>query len=579
MAEPELWVDPAFPPDHTSIGCAKDSKLMTPPYWSPIQAVFPDKPLLGEIDPNDLQQGGIGDCWLISAFQTLAEYPDAVKQLFKTQEHPPDGKYVLRLYSMEEEEWKDVEVDCRIPCRDGKAAYVKPGGNGVWMCLLEKACAKLLGSYMKLNANIHAVGWTMLCGPGDFNEIDKRNPERIWKETSYKPKELRIEGIVEDPLKSMFKSRVKIFAETSDNKDKTPVEKEKLFSQILEWDRKNFVMGCMSWPEGLTDPDAAATSEILHPNGLVSCHGFGVLAAYEGHGFKLLQLRNPWGNHTEWKGAWCDDSEEWQKNPEVAKEVNFKPRSDGIFWMSFDDWEQNFDGFQVFKVEQPGKRAALMIQPVENVRQEKERQLKEERAKVIQEEMYSNGGWYVGKGMDFVKMKELEEVRIWESEVLYQEVVKMCMASWKCDEIQAKLNIDNPRHNLPQDVRSYLRARWQQKIAEEKAEAEAAEAEPEPAAEPAAAPAAAPAAWAAWPPPEKGTPVFMGVKKARKLDEKNVMYEGMILSMEDFKKYLASEIIEAATEPTEPEGEVVVNSVRGKLSLREKPEASKAAEA
>lgn len=46
----------------------------------------------------------------------------------------------------------------------------------------------------------------------------------------------------------------------------------------------------------------------------------------------------------------------------------------------------------------------------------------------------------------------------------------------------------------------------------------------------------------------------MGVKKARKLDEKNVMYEGMILSMEDFKKYLADEIIEAATEPTRRRG-------------------------
>ena len=28
-------------------------------------------------------------------------------------------------------------------------------------------------------------------------------------------------------------------------------------------------------------------------------------------GTKLMQLRNPWGDETEWKGAWGDSSKEW----------------------------------------------------------------------------------------------------------------------------------------------------------------------------------------------------------------------------------------------------------------------------
>lgn len=279
-------------------------------------------------------------------------------------------------------------------------------------------------------------------------------------------------------------------------------------------------------------------------SGIVAFHAFGVLAAYEGHGVQLLQLRNPWGNYKEWTGAWCDDSEEWTSHPDVAKDVKFKPRADGIFWMSFEDWEQNFNGFHVLKLEQKGPRASLLAEPCENVREEKERQKKEEEINEVAAEMYSNGGWYVGKGMDFMGSRELEEVRLWESKALYEEVVKMCCASWKCSEIRAKDAIDNPRHHLPFEVRTYLKARWMQKTEEEKAEA-------------------------ALP---KKTPAFMGVKGAKQEGE-CVRYDGMVLPLTIFKQYVEDGLIKVTEPKPEAEtGEAVVNSVRGKLSLREKSE-------
>ncbi len=281
-------------------------------------------------------------------------------------------------------------------------------------------------------------------------------------------------------------------------------------------------------------------------SGIVAFHAFGVLAAYEGHGVQLLQLRNPWGNYKEWTGAWCDDSEEWTNHPDVAKDVKFKPRADGIFWMSFEDWEQNFNGFHVLKLEQKGPRAALLAQPCENVREEKERQKKEEEINELASEMYSNGGWYVGKGMDFMGSRELEEVRIWESKALYEEVVKMCCVSWECSEIRARDSIDNPRHRLPLEVRTFLKARWMQKTEEEKAEA-------------------------ALGPTKNETPAFMGVKGAKQEGE-CVRYDGMVLPLTIFKQYVEDGLFKV-TEPKPGEtGEAVVNSVRGKLSLREKSE-------
>ena len=35
----------------------------------------------------------------------------------------------------------------------------------------------------------------------------------------------------------------------------------------------------------------------------------------------LLRLRNPWGKR-EWVGPWSDNSDTWQKYPDVAKQLN-----------------------------------------------------------------------------------------------------------------------------------------------------------------------------------------------------------------------------------------------------------------
>ena len=36
---------------------------------------------------------------------------------------------------------------------------------------------------------------------------------------------------------------------------------------------------------------------------------------------QLMRLRNPWGNATEWKGAWSDSSSEWRKVPEEERKA------------------------------------------------------------------------------------------------------------------------------------------------------------------------------------------------------------------------------------------------------------------
>ena len=48
-----------------------------------------------EIDPDDINQGELRDCYFLSVLSSLAEFPDNVKALIDTQEINAAGIYLL----------------------------------------------------------------------------------------------------------------------------------------------------------------------------------------------------------------------------------------------------------------------------------------------------------------------------------------------------------------------------------------------------------------------------------------------------------------------------------------------------
>lgn len=71
-------------------------------------------------------------------------------------------------------------------------------------------------------------------------------------------------------------------------------------------------MGCSS-PSG-SDRNTSSL-------GIVQGHAYSILDVTIIDGTKLLQIRNPWGDETEWKGAWGDNSKEWtEKRKKIAYE-------------------------------------------------------------------------------------------------------------------------------------------------------------------------------------------------------------------------------------------------------------------
>jgi len=125
-----------------------------------------DTPLLktiGDIDPSDIHQGQVGDCWLLSAISAAAEFDGAIKKLYRKtprlDERPlaEPNHYTITLWDLATWTEKDYVIDERLaadPTRDDNALLsCKLSEDGeLWACYLEKAIA------------IHCGGWDAITG-------------------------------------------------------------------------------------------------------------------------------------------------------------------------------------------------------------------------------------------------------------------------------------------------------------------------------------------------------------------------------------------------------------------------------
>jgi calpain, invertebrate len=198
-------------------------------------------------------------------------------------------------------QWIDVVVDDRLPTYRGELKFLhSTEKNEFWSALLEKAYAKLHGSYEALkggNTSEALVDFT--CGVTEIYEL-KHSPVN-------------------------------------------------LFSILEKGFERNSMMGCS------IEPDPRVT-EAETPQGLIRGHAYSITRASmvdivtpKSTGkIPLLCLRNPWGNEAEWNGPWSDKSPEWRFIPDHAKrQVGLKFDLDGEFWMSFSDFLRFFDRLEI----------------------------------------------------------------------------------------------------------------------------------------------------------------------------------------------------------------------------------------
>ncbi|XP_036364432.1 calpain-15 isoform X2 [Octopus sinensis] len=244
--------------------------------------------------PDDIVQGKVGDCWLMSALAVIAERRELIENLIPSK-YSKYGVYHVRLYR--DGQWKMVIVDDLLPCdRNGKLVFSKADRNQLWVPLIEKAMAKLCGCYEALAG-----------------------------------------GTCHEALQSLTGAPcLKIDLES---------DEDEAWAYLLSSWESRFLIAC-ACGDKVNSNDTDLDYESL---GLAKNHAYSVLDVQEVEGNRLLQIRNPWKCFS-WNGKWSNDSPLWDTiNP--ATKCNLLTRcGDGKFWMCFKDVRRNFNNMEVCKV-------------------------------------------------------------------------------------------------------------------------------------------------------------------------------------------------------------------------------------
>ncbi|TGZ62116.1 hypothetical protein CRM22_007626 [Opisthorchis felineus] len=299
LQQGRLFEDPEFPPLDSSL-------YYSQPPPRPVQWLRPHEIcqnpefITGGASRFDVRQGQLGDCWLLAAIACLSMHKELFEQVVPGDQTFGSGYCGLfRFHFWRFGEWKEVVVDDRLPTYGKSLIYIhSTEKNEFWSALMEKAYAKLCGSYEALK------GGTTSEALEDFTG-----------------------GIAE-----MFELR-----------SKCPPD---LFKIMLKSQERCSLMACSIQ----ADPNRY---EARLANGLIMGHAYSVTSVkmidtHTARQVTLVRVRNPWGDEAEWKGAWSDKSPEWNQIPaETRQLVGLTFEDDGEFWMSYTDFISNFEKLEI----------------------------------------------------------------------------------------------------------------------------------------------------------------------------------------------------------------------------------------
>jgi hypothetical protein len=327
--------------------------------------------LFKNIEPDDLRQGALGNVWLVAAIAAVAEMPEKLKRLFTQKTLAPDGRYDVQLFHPVTEEWVTVSVDDRLAVNlKGEVEFMQLTSDvELWPCILEKAMAKLFGSYRALDATVDdrgfpglshtvspALALEMLTGSTGTNLLMIVYEDDAW----------HCYSSLGDPI------------EWPDDLSSGPRDTVGLVNLLEQLDKQECIMiaddhakngtyfdrACKNRDEGLPE----TFGFINNATGLIDCHAYSLIEVRQDiEGLDecdLVKMRNPWAN-TEWKGDWGDTSKKWAEYPKVKERVGFKAGNDGVFWMSTQDFVKEFQAIHICLSD---KAQAVMLQKQKEIK-------------------------------------------------------------------------------------------------------------------------------------------------------------------------------------------------------------------
>ncbi|RXN11317.1 calpain-1 catalytic subunit-like protein [Labeo rohita] len=303
----QRFVDEFFPPDPRSIGEGLlDPDVMARVEWKRPMVLYPNAAefVVETVSRFDYAQGNVGNCWFLASVGALTFQTKLLQKVVpdgQSFSHNYTGLFHFRLFThcsanvnlqfWRFGKWYDVVIDDKLPTYNGKLIFVRSKTyNEFWPALLEKAYAKVCGSYADMHSGRVSEALLDFTGGVHMHYELKTAPADLW-EIMYRAYQ----------------------------------------SEVL--------MGCET-PPG---------NENRLPNGIVLGHAYTITKVYQvmsgSNPVHLVRLFNPWGD-SEWNGDWSDKSPLWNTvNDEDYKQLLV--RENGEFWMSMKDFVRTFDNMDI----------------------------------------------------------------------------------------------------------------------------------------------------------------------------------------------------------------------------------------
>lgn len=237
---------------------------------------------------KDIGQGTLGDCYFLAACASYAEFPERVKASFITKRINKCGIYAV-IFNISGKEVPVLVDDHFAVNAQNKPHFARFANNKMWVPIMEKAWAKIHGSYWRCDGGYTTNAFQTFAGK---------------------------------PAYHMYHKKL--------------TDVDSLWNRIASCDSKDYCIQGNS--NGHEQGDRARTDGIVHGHAysIISAHKF----MLEDKVIRLLKLKNPWG-YGEWNGEWSDKCDIW--TDDLKKHLGWSDKDDGIFFMSFDNYLKYYE--------------------------------------------------------------------------------------------------------------------------------------------------------------------------------------------------------------------------------------------